>query len=72
MIAKITFTGLQSKNTTATFGNISDILKISKNFFNQTIFYNTQWYRKPKNVQKFRITLFWHVAGLRDVNFTEM
>ena len=32
----------------------------------------TQWSRKPKNVQKFRITLFWHVVGLRDVNFTKM
>ena len=31
-----------------------------------------QWSRKPKNVQKFRITPFWHVVGLRDVNFTEM
>ena len=33
---------------------------------------DAQWSRKPKNVQKFRITLFWHVVGLRDVNFTKM
>ena len=34
--------------------------------------HDTQWSRKPKNVQKFRIALFWHVVGLRDVKFTKM
>ena len=31
----------------------------------------SQWSRKPKNVQKFRISLFWHVVGLKDVKFTK-
>ena len=50
--------------------SLSDLFQ--KCFVGHKLWAVPQWSRKPKNVQKFRITLFWHVVGLRDVNFTKM
>ena len=53
---------------------MTNFLQISRAWLSWKLFYldDAQWSRKPKSVQKFRITLFWHVVGLRDVNFTKM